>query len=119
MMILDFSDAFKHLIIDVDERKYLGGRTMRGSSVATTVLLFGARAGPLLWGRLAAFTMRLTCAVDHRSNARLQCYVDDPALTVGGDADTRARVMIRTVLLWLVIGLKLAWKKGQRGNAGE
>ena len=69
-MILDFSDAFKHLIIYVDERKYLGGRTMRGSFVAT-VLRFGARAGPLLWGRLAAFAMRLHDARQFKAKDRV------------------------------------------------
>ena len=45
--------------------------------------------------------MRLTCARNHIANARLQLYVDDPALTVGGVPETRARIMIRTVLIWL------------------
>ena len=117
-LILDFSDAFKHLKIDEAEQKYLAGRALQKCFVSV-VLLFGVRPGPLLWGRLAAFTMRLTCAVNLQSNAKLQCYVDDPALTVGGTRKQRSRIMIRTVLVWLLIGLKLAWKKGQRGNTGE
>ena len=63
--------------------------------------------------------MRITSAANSDANAELQCYVDDPVLTVGGTEEQRLRIMIRTILLWLVLGLKLAWRKGQRGNTGE
>ena len=60
-----------------------------------------------------------TSAVNRKSNATLQWYVDDPALTVGGTREQRTRIILRTFFLWLIIGLELAWKKGQRGNPGD
>ena len=117
-LVLDFSDAFKHLRIDKSERKYLAGRAFDGCFISA-VLLFGVRPGPLHWGRLAALAMRITSAANMGSNAELQCYVDDPVLCVGGSEDQRMRIMIRTILTWLILGFKLAWRKGQRGNACE
>ena len=58
-LILDFSDAFQHLKIDGAEQEWLRGRALQKCFVSV-VLLFGVRPGPLLGGRLAAFTMRLT-----------------------------------------------------------
>ena len=83
------------------------------------MLLFGIKSGLLLWGRLAALLMRTTCAVNATDNCRRQCYVDDPAMTIGGDQKRRNVVMIKTVLLWMILGLKLAWIKGHRGRQGE
>ena len=118
VLILDFQDAFKHLVVDEAERGKLGGRALVGCFVAK-VLLFGAKAGPLLWGRVAALVMRITAVMNSGTNSRLQCYVDDPALIVGGTLLQRNRVMLRTILLWLLCGLRLAWTKGQRGSKGE
>ena len=63
--------------------------------------------------------MRITSLVNEDSNCRLQCYVDDPALTVGGSLAERNKVMLRTIIIWLIMGLKLAWSKGHRGDHGE
>ena len=117
-LVLDYADAFKHLHIDVDERKYLAGRALNGCFIAA-VLLFGVKPDPLLWGRLAALVMRTTSCTNMDANAALQCYVDDPVLAVGGTEEQRLSVMLRAIILWLILGLKLAWRKGQRGKTGE
>ena len=83
VLILDFLDAFKHLVIDEAERGQLGGRALVGCFVAK-VLLLGAKAGPLLWGRVAALVMRIIAVMNSGTNSRLQCHVDDPAFIVGG-----------------------------------
>ena len=113
-----FSDAFKHLRIDESERKCLAGRAFEGCFVSA-VVLSGVRPDPLLWGRLASLTLRITSAVSMDSNFELQGYVDDLVLSVGGLQDQRVRVIIRTILRWLILGLKLAWRKGQRGSSCE
>ena len=56
--VLDFKDAFKQLTIAPVERKYLGGEALGGFFVYT-VLVFGIKSGPLIWGRVAALLMRL------------------------------------------------------------
>ena len=43
----------------------------------------------------------------------------EPALTVGGTEKQRTRLIIRTALLWLMLGLRLAWMKGARGRNVE
>ena len=60
--------------------------------------------------------MRLTSAMNRNDNCRLQCYVDDPVFIVGGTREARSRLMLRTILFWLILGLKLSWSKGHRGD---
>ena len=71
-------------------------------------MLYGVKCGPLCWGRVGALLTRLPAAVNSPSKARLQFFVGDPALTVGGSAATRAKLLLRAILLWLVLGTKLA-----------
>ena len=116
--VLDFRDAFNHMIINADEQCHLGGRALGGSFVYL-VMISAMKAGSLLWGRLAALIMRITSVINKGDNCRLQRYVDDPAMTIGGTLKARSKVMIKTVLLWLIFALKLAWNKGHRGRRGE
>ena len=61
LLVIDFSDAFKHLIVAPDEQRFLAGQAkMEGVDgyFVYEALLFGAVPGPLLWGRLAAWLMR-------------------------------------------------------------
>ena len=106
-LILDFKDAFKHLVVSENERRHLGGRAIGGTFVYRA-LLFRIKESPLLWGKFAALLMRLTSAMNKEDNCRMQCYVDDPAITVGGNLRTRNKVMLKKVLLSMVFGLKLA-----------
>ena len=46
-------------------------------------------------------------------------FVDDPVLTVRGTRPARAYIMLRTVVVWLVLGFLLSWKKGQKGERYE
>ena len=65
LLVLDFKDAFKHLGIRHDERRFLAGAAEIDGEPGFFVyktLLFGIVSGPLLWGRLAAFVMRASCA---------------------------------------------------------
>ncbi len=117
-LVLDFRDAFKQLKVDEAEQKYLGGSALGGYFVYQ-VLLFGIRSGPLIWGRVAALTMRITAAALYECPARLQCYVDDPILSIVGPPRKRREIALGTVLLWLVLGFDLSWAKGQYGSQVE
>ena len=117
-IVLDFADAFKQLHVHPDEVKHLGGRASGGYFCYKNVL-FGIKSGPLVWGRVAALFIKLTAALHHGQRARIQCFVDDPAVTIGGPQPTRDRLLARTVLLWLAFGGKLSWRKGARGREIE
>ena len=104
-VVLHYSDAFKHLQINDEECRYLGGRALN-CCFCYRVLLFGVKSGPLLWGRAGALLMRFTAGVNAQDKSRLQCVVDDPVSTVGGTKAGRARSMLRAILLWLVLGTR-------------
>ncbi len=118
VFIADFKDAFKQLRVAPIEQRHLGGAALDGYFVYM-VMLFGVRSGPLIWGRVAAQLMRLTAAVLRPLPARLQCYVDDPLLSLAGPESQRPRIAIATVLFWLALGFELSWNKGQYGRGVE
>ena len=115
--VLDFADAFKQLRVDEAERRFLGGRALGGWFVYCSIL-FGVKSGPLVWGRTAALLMRITSAATaHR--ARIQCFVDDPLITVWGTEQRRSHTLLLIIVLWMAVGCKLAWPKGARGRQIE
>ena len=87
-----------------------------GGAFCSRTVLFGVKSGPLLWGRVAAIIMRITTAVNDTHVPRIQCFVDDPTMTVGGDKPRRRFLMCRSIVLWLMLGTRLSWKKGQVGQ---
>ena len=89
--VLDFRDAYKHMVINEKERCHLGGRAMGGSFVYR-VLVFRIKPEPLLWGRHAALVMRITSTVNQSDNCRLQCCADDPAMVVGGTVECEIKL---------------------------
>ncbi len=113
-MVLDFRDAFKQLPVHPSEQRFLGGAALGGYFIYK-VVLFGIKSGPLVWGRIAAYLMRLTAATIYDLPARLHCYVDDPILTVAGAPAARQRTALLVVILWLAVGGDLSWAKGQYG----
>ena len=53
------------------------------------------------------------------AHGRLQCYVDDPVLMLTGSDELRTKLLVRVLLLWLLCGLRISWKKVQRGSSVE
>ena len=87
VLVIDFSDAFKHLIIDGSERRFLAGTATIDGQEGFFVyesLLFGVIPGPLLWGRMAAWLMRAAASLYPADRMGLQCYVDDPIMATRG-----------------------------------
>ncbi|CAK0911850.1 unnamed protein product [Prorocentrum cordatum] len=115
-MVLDFESAFKMLKVGEVERRFVAGQGAGGYFAYKTVL-FGIVSGPLLWGRLAALTTRITASILDQSAADLQFYVDDPILVASGSKSARDLIFGRAVLLWAALRLRLQWKKGRRGSA--
>ena len=87
VLILDFSDAFKNLIVDPCERRFLSGLFQEnGINTFFTykVLSFGVVGGPLLWGRVAALVMRGSASMFHPAELAINCFVDDPIVALRG-----------------------------------
>ena len=112
--MLDFADAFKHLHVSPLEQPYLAGKAWNGVFVYL-VVLFGIGSGPLVWGRVAAAVLRMTQSL-LADFGRSECFVDDTVLTLRGCAATRRRSLFMVLLFWQVLGLKLAWRKLERGR---
>ena len=111
---LDFKDAFKHLQISEDERRFCSGWSSLGW-FAYKVLLFGIMSGPLLWCRVSALIMRLTQAV-FPNDLAISCFVDDPLFTLAGTPKQTKIMAAVTILLWRSLGFKLSLPKGTIGR---
>eukprot|EP00972_Heterocapsa_arctica_P041817 6164942-Heterocapsa_arctica.AAC.1 len=115
LLTLDFRDAFKQLKVDPRERRFLAGFA-DGKWFIYKTILFGVGTGPLVWGRVAALTMRSTQATFEDSRARVQCYVDDPLVAVRGDLAARMQAVYVIIAWWAALGLAIAWPKGTLGS---
>ena len=111
---LDFKDAFKHLQISEDERRFCSGWSSLGW-FAYKVLLFGIMSGPLLWCRVSALIMRLTQAV-FPDDLAISCFVDDPLFALAGTPKQTKIMAAVTILLWRSLGFKLSLPKGMMGR---
>ena len=60
--------------------------------------------------------MRITAALVEGKLVRIQCFVDDPLVAVAGTPQERRRYLVYIIILWLVLGYKLNWGKGHRGQ---
>ena len=138
-LVLDFKDAFMSLPIHRLERRFncahttvpirrgrqelFEGEVLEGCFVVWKVLGFGGRPNPLIFSRAASFASRVAQAlinpedparkVPGLATGRLQLYVDDPVLTVRGNALERRRALDLVMLFWLILGVPLSWKKGK------
>ena len=70
----------------------------------------------MTWGRTAALIGRLTQGLLGTRLARVNIYVDDPILVIGGSKAQRDRMMAITILAWLGLGFNLSIQKGKRGS---
>ena len=60
--------------------------------------------------------MRATQALFPAQAVDLQCFVDDPCITLTGTRADRDRWLALIILVWRALGLPLAFRKGQRGS---
>ncbi|KAF4650627.1 hypothetical protein FOL47_001008, partial [Perkinsus chesapeaki] len=112
IMKFDIEGAFKHLFLRERDRPLtslkVGGRVFQ-----STALPFGAAASPFHWGRTSAVVMRLVVAIlrcllrHHRFVVFI--YVDDGCLVIPEDCYELACAV--TFLVWLVLNIRIAWKK--------
>ena len=117
IMTADFSDAFLNLAISEKERGHAVILVKPGVYAAYRGVPFGLASAPLLWGRAAAFIGRATQAVHSPEQHRMQIYVDDPAVAVGGAKADRDWALCRTLMLWAALGARVALHKVSRGQS--
>ena len=87
------------------------------------MLGFGGHSNPLTYSRIACFAARSGQALlmdppsssNDVAQARLQLYVDDPAITLKGTLAQQHAAIDLLTLWWLVLGIPLAWDKGSFG----
>jgi len=139
-MILDIQDAFCGIPLHPDEYPFnccsLSGEVRRtraplyedepaaGRFVVWTVLGFGGKSNPLVFGRAISLAARMGQALFRPSAssslgsasaapARTQLYVDDPIATFAGSESSCMLGIDLLISFWLLLGLPLAWTKGQ------
>ena len=79
----------------------------------------GGKTFPMVYARPASFASHSAQALMDPAEAKVQPYVDDPAVSMVGTekwALTEGRI---SLLWWLVLGLKLSWKKGYFGDGAH
>ena len=117
----DFRDAFMMLNLRADEKKYVVMKGLRDSEgrdryYVSHVCVFGLATGPLLWSRLAAAAMRISQSVLAPHEAEVNCFVDDPlVVTVAASFREHTKLVSYYLLVWLSLGLEVAWNKADRG----
>ena len=77
-----------------------------------------AKTFPVVYARPASLSARTAQALMDPKEARAQLYVDDPAISLVGTEKWARTEGTVPLLWWLVLGLKLAWKKGYFGSEG-
>ena len=70
-----------------------------------------------MWSRVAASLMRATTAMHVNDKVRIECFVDDPLIALGGPKGARDLMLLRIIVLWMALGYKLSWKKGAEAEA--
>ena len=79
----------------------------------------GSRGAPLSWSVISELIGRCVLSVLRDpavpGAAKMQAYVDDPALALRGTAEERRRQVARGILTWCILGVPLALSKDQLG----
>ncbi|CAK0891828.1 unnamed protein product [Prorocentrum cordatum] len=114
-LVLDFTDWFYNIPLRHCERRhfvaYYGGEFIIFLTMAQ-----GSVNAPLVCGRVAALVARLTQSMFWATEVRHHIYVDDPIIAARGLQQQRDRYFAIIILAWRTLGLKLAFKKAERGQ---
>ena len=98
MLILDYVDAVMSLALRPAERRFACAILEDGRVLVWAVVGFGGKVFPLVYSRAASFASRSAQAmvVD---TARLQLFVDDPAVVAWGP-QTQVDETLDLVVIW-------------------
>ena len=118
MATIDFKDAFYTIHLKLCDRGMTTFATLRGYAYFARVP-FGLASAPLIWARVAALLMRIGQAPFASWELMLHCFVDDPAIVLGGSLRDRKHNLGLLLLLWSALGAQLAWPKAAHGHDVE
>jgi len=114
--VLDISEAFWNIPLHPDERRFFVFQC-RGCWFVILRTAQGSRSAPLTWGRTMSLSARMAQSTAPPSRLRIETYVDDPCMIVRGTTQLRRRIILRVICVWLALGHKMSWHKGQTGAA--
>ena len=122
VFVLDFADAYWQIPLEPNERRHFIGFDGKNLWVYLRSAQ-GSRNGPLSWAGPSSLLFRCTqgglsvMSDDPASpETRSHLYVDDPALAIRGTEEFRDDAVAITVLIWSLLGFKMAFDKAQRGT---
>ena len=89
----------------------------RGMLLWHTRTAHGSRVAPMAWSIFFGLACKLVLAVvQRRCKSILQGYVDDPTLALAGTPQERTDGAALAMMVWALLGIELATKKGQLGT---
>ena len=115
LFVIDIADAFWQLPLAMQERRFFCFK-YKAKYVVFERLAQGSRNAPLAWCRFIGMISRITAAIMADDPFQLQTFVDDPLVISSGTTDTIKECVASFVALWLIMGLKFAFKKAQFGT---
>ena len=115
LFVIDIADAFWQLPLAMQERRFFCFK-YKAKYVVFERLAQGSRNAPLAWCRFIGMISRITAAVMADDPFQLQTFVDDPLVISSGTTDTIKECVASFIALWLIVGLKSAFKKAQFGT---
>ena len=122
VFVLDFTDAFWQIPLVLSERRHFIG-TYKGKLWKFKRSGQGSRNGHLSWAGPSSLLLRCTQGLLTATSsdvkkpaARAQLFVDDPAIAISGRQDFRDEVVAVAVMIWALLGFRLAFYKLQRGT---
>ena len=115
LTVADIEDAYWNVPISRKERKYFCCQLRKKFFVFLRATQ-GSRGGPLLWARVMALAARFGQATCNMLCTRINVYVDDPIIIAKGSAQTRQLGVAKILLVWMCLGMRIAWHKAQTGT---
>ena len=127
MLVLDATEAFWNIPLRACERRFYCGLVRqhgRDRYLTYTRTAQGSRGAPLSWAVVFALICRCALSVLRETRdgtstlpAAMQVFVDDPWVALLGTPAQCDRMTAVVVLTWRLLGVGLAFAKGQRGDA--
>ena len=113
-LVLDYSDWFFQVPLHPKERRHFAF-AYKGKYAVYLVQAQGSINAPVVCGRVAALVARLTQGAFGQGLLKLQIYVDDPCICVCGLESQRNVNLAALILMWRALGIRLAYRKADRG----
>ena len=126
VFVLDAVDAYWQVPLDPREKRFYCAKVWLENRFVYVVYertAQGSRGAPLSWTALFGLVCRLVFSTircsSGSSDACMEVYVDDPIMALRGTEEVARHHAALAILGWSVLGVPLAFKKGQFGQTAE